>query len=135
VICVTADTNIYISALNFGGLPRQFFVLALQRKFQLAVSLALLAEVERILRDRFSWTQAALQNESSRLSQFTTLVYPTMTLDAVPDDPDDNRILECAVASGSGYIVTGDNDLLRLGTYDGIEILRVADFLKLLPTL
>ena len=51
------------------------------------------------------------------------------TIDAVPSDADDNRVLECAVAGGSDTIVTGDDDLLRLGTFRGIEIVRVADFL------
>lgn len=47
-------------------------------------------------------------------------------------DPDDNRVLECAVAAGSRYIVSGDRDLLNLGSYAGIPILRVSDFLALL---
>jgi predicted nucleic acid-binding protein len=58
-------------------------------------------------------------------------VHPTQTLDVVPDDPDDNRVVECAVAAGSRFIVTGDGDLLRLGSYGNIRILQVADFLKL----
>lgn len=62
----------------------------------------------------------------------TTFVQPVPKWDVVPDDPDDNRVMECAVAAGSKYIVTGDNDLLRLGNYSGIAILKVADFLKLL---
>ncbi len=41
-------------------------------------------------------------------------VVPRVELDVVKDDPDDNRILECAVSSGSEYLVTGDKDLLRL---------------------
>ncbi len=53
----------------------------------------------------------------------------------MPDDPDDNRILEWATAAQSNYIVTGDKNLLRLGSYDGIEIIKVAEFLKLPPML
>jgi predicted nucleic acid-binding protein len=49
----------------------------------------------------------------------------------IKDDPDDNRVLECAVSAGSAYIVTGDKHLLRLGVYDSIRILRVSDFLAL----
>jgi hypothetical protein len=56
----TADTNIYISALNFGGLPRQFFRLAIQGHFELAVSPKLQVEIERVLRQRFSWTREAV---------------------------------------------------------------------------
>ena len=47
------------------------------------------------------------------------------------EDPPDNRILECASAAGSDYIVSGDKDLLRLGRYDSIRIVRVAEFLEL----
>jgi predicted nucleic acid-binding protein len=64
--------------------------------------------------------------------RFTSLVRPTQTIDAVPEDPNDNRVLECAVTAGSRYIVTGDSALLRLGKYEGIEILRVADFIRLI---
>jgi len=45
-----------------------------------------------------------------------------------------NRVLECAVAAGSQFIVTGDTDLLDLGHYSGIQIVRVADFMKLLSS-
>ena len=50
------------------------------------------------------------------------------------NDPDDHRVLECAVAAGSQYIVSGDSDLLQLGHYGGIQIVRVADFIKRLPS-
>jgi predicted nucleic acid-binding protein len=56
-------------------------------------------------------------------------VTPTEAIDTVPTDPDDNRVLECAVSAGSQTIVTGDDDLLRLVAFRGIEIVRIADFL------
>jgi predicted nucleic acid-binding protein len=55
-------------------------------------------------------------------------------LDVVKQDPDDNRILECAVSAGSQFIVTGDKHLLRLRTYDGMRIITVSDFLDLSQT-
>jgi predicted nucleic acid-binding protein len=42
-------------------------------------------------------------------------------------------VLECALKAGSDAIVSGDTDLLRLGTFQGIEILRVTDFLQRSP--
>ena len=51
-------------------------------------------------------------------------------LKVIAEDPDDDRVLECAVASGSDVIVTGDKDLLRRGEYEGIRIMRAADFLR-----
>ncbi len=67
------------------------------------------------------------------MSRIARLVHPTQAIDAVPDDPDDNRILECAMTARSNYIVSGDKHLLRLGSYGGIEIIKVADFMQLAP--
>ena len=61
---------------------------------------------------------------------FCRVVTPTEKLDAVPQDPTDNSIIECAVEAGSETIVTGDQHLLSFGTFRGIEILRVGDFLS-----
>ena len=50
-------------------------------------------------------------------------------------DPDDDRVLECAVAGRADYIVSGDRHLLKLGSYDDIPILTVRQFLnKIEPT-
>ena len=62
-------------------------------------------------------------------------VRPSETLAVIQDDPDDDRILACAVAAGAGFIVSGDNHLLRLGHFRGIQILKVAEFMQCLPGL
>ena len=135
MINVTADTNIYISALQFGGVPGQFLLAARRRRFELAISSPILNETQRVLHEKFSWTDEMRQLAASRLSRITTLVHPTRTLSVIVEDPDDDRILECAVAARSQFIVSGDNHLLRLGSHDGIQIIKVADFLARLPTL
>jgi uncharacterized protein len=132
VIGVTADTNVYISALEFGGLPLQVLTAARQGLIRLDISNPLLDEIDRVMRDKFAWSEDMRRRLTLRLSRFTSLVRPTQTIDAVPEDPDDNRVLECAVAAGSRYIVTGDAVLLRLGEYEGIQILRVGDFIRLI---
>jgi putative PIN family toxin of toxin-antitoxin system len=131
VIGVTADTNIYISALVFSGTPRQFLLQAEAGRFELAISTAILNELQGVLRDKFAWAESQIAETLSLLAGCTLLVQPAQTLDVVPDDPDDNRVIECALAAGSRFIVTGDGDLLRLGSYANIQILNVADFLKL----
>ena len=65
----------------------------------------------------------------ARLKAIARTVTPSVQLDVIKEYPDDNHILECAVSAGADYIVTGDKDLLRLGAYDAIRILTVADFL------
>jgi putative PIN family toxin of toxin-antitoxin system len=132
VISVTADSNIYISALEFGGVPLQFLNAARAGGFQLAISDALLKEIVLVLGGKFSWEQENLGDLRLELESFTQRVQPAQTLQVIKADPDDDRVLECAVAAGSQFIVTGDRHLLELGTFGQIQIIKVADFLKLL---
>lgn len=129
---VTADTNIYISGLVFAGPPRRFLREAQAGRFRLAISDALLEELSRILRAKFAWSDEEIREAVTLLSDCTVRFQPGERLDVVDADPDDNRVLECAVAAGSRFIFTGDSDLLRLGAYAGIRILKVADFLELI---
>ncbi len=50
-------------------------------------------------------------------------------------DEDDNSVLECALDSHAEYIITGDGDLLDLGEFKGIKIVRVSDCLQLLENM
>jgi predicted nucleic acid-binding protein len=53
-------------------------------------------------------------------------------LEVIEADQDDNRVLECAVASSAAYIISGDEHLLELKDYNGITVLPAAGFLRLL---
>ena len=46
------------------------------------------------------------------------------------DDPNDNKLLECAEESGADFLVTGDNDLLRLGRFGKTRIITPAWFVE-----
>ena len=125
----TADSNIWVSGLNWYGKPHELLNLARDGKIELAISDAILDEFSRILHDKLEWSDDRLNSMRAEVATFTKRVSSTETLDVVKADPDDNRILECAVAAGSGVIVTGDAHLLQLGAYRGIKIMKVPDFL------
>ena len=130
---VTADTNIYVSGLQFGGLPRRFLDLAAAGEFRLDVSDAILNETLGVLRDKFQWTPEALRQAEEDIRSYTQRTTSTQTLDVIKADPPDNRILECASSAKSDFIVTGDTrHILPLGRYGGIPIVKVVDFLELL---
>ncbi len=78
------------------------------------ISHAILDETIGVLRDKFGWEGYRLHFARAALLNFANLVTPTQRLD-IADDPDDDRIIECAVAAGSDFIVTYDTDLLRMG--------------------
>lgn len=128
---ITIDTNVYISALNYpkSG-PYQLLQMAQDGEIQVAISDAVMHEVLRIMRDKFHASPQDLKDAEELIAGCTERVSPTEVLEVVKDDPDDNRIVECAVASASDCIVTGDKDLLRMGQYSGIKMMTVSDFLR-----
>ncbi len=128
---VTADTNIYISGIHFGGKPRHFLDLARAGVFRLDISEPVKSEILRVLREDFAYPDEALQEVKERIERLTHSVTPTETLDIIEADPSDNRILECAAAAKSDYIVTGDKKhILPLGSHAGTRIVKLADFLR-----
>ena len=123
---VTLDTNVYISALNFGGGAAR---MARAGMIHIDISGHIEGEIVRVLREDFGWEGYRLHFMREGLAKITHRVTPSHTVNVV-DDPDDNRIIECAIAAGSDCIVTNDKALLRLGQYEGIPIIRLADFLQ-----
>jgi uncharacterized protein len=125
-----ADTNVLISGLLFGGLPRTFINHGTANGFTLVTSEELLDELSETLANKFHFDGTDTMLFLERIRQIAQIARPHFRLDAVPDDPDDNRVLECAVAGGAEFIVSGDKHLLRLGSYEGIVIVTVRQFLQ-----
>jgi uncharacterized protein len=83
----------------------------------------------RILYTKFYWDPSDITDAVDQILGFSKYVHAEYTLNVVPQDPDDNRVIECALAAGSDTIVTGDTDLLVLEGFRGIEIVKPSDFL------
>ena len=126
---VTLDSNVYLSGFVFGGKPKRVLEMAIDGEIEVAVSDPIIQEVRRHLLGKFGWSEPRAAEAIESIAEFAKHVTPTETIDTVPTDPDDNRVLECAVSAGSQTIVTGDDDLLRLVAFRGIEIVTVANFL------
>ena len=82
-----------------------------------------------MLREKFGWSDDDLRDAEAAISAATNRVAPRETLDVAQADATDNRIVECAAASSSETIVSGDRHLLALGQFRGITVLRAGDFL------
>lgn len=126
---VVADTNVLVSAIQFGGKPKELLDLAADGHVDLAISEAILEETLRVLRDKFHRTPEELEETGKQLRVLARAVAPTETINAVDADPSDDRILECAVAADAEVILSGDTHLLTLGSSRGIPIQRVGEFL------
>lgn len=58
------------------------------------------------------------------------MVEPRLALTVVAADPDDDRVLECAIEGEADLLVTGDRHLLHLGTFRSIPIVRPAEAVR-----
>ena len=135
---VVLDTNVIISSLlSSKGAPAEIVRRWEAEVFEVVTSPPLLEELGRAL--HYEQVARYLKQPQEQIDLFVrrfgvvaTLVEPQTTLEAVAGDPDGNRVLECAVAGGASYIVTGDAHLLDLGDYQGIVILKPRSFLSVL---
>ncbi len=123
------DTNVLVSAFEFGGKPRQVFLLALNGTVALVLSPALLAELADVLKRKFAYSDGAIAYVFDLLANMSDTVTPVVPL-AVLTDEADNRVLEAAHEGKCDYIVTGDKKLLELGEYRNVNVVSVDGFLS-----
>jgi putative PIN family toxin of toxin-antitoxin system len=130
---VVLDTNVVLSAILFGGKPRQVLEAALSGTVRLFVSEPIIAELQRVLqRPKFGISAQFIQTVVSEFTAIAEWVEPTEHFEVVVDDPTDNQFIDCAVAAKVDYIVTGDNHLLKLGQYGKIKIVNADSFTTIL---
>lgn len=128
---VVLDTNEYISAFVFGGIPRQILERAELGEYELIVAIHIREELERVLTHKFKWPFDRIAWATDPIWETAHFAMPRATITASRDEAD-NRILECAVESGAAVIVTGDKDLLTLTPFEGILIVTANEFIRLL---
>lgn len=130
---VVLDTNVIVSALHFGGRPRELLDLARHGHFELILSPFILQETEKVLKEKFCWEERILKETLSGLKDIATIVEPPHQVTLIKEKDADNRILECAVAGGADFLVSGDTKhILPLKEFRGVRVLRPAEFLRLL---
>jgi len=124
------DTNTLFSGVGWKGKPFLCLELARAGMVDGVTCPELLDELAEKLQSKLSFTPEQALDTVADLLTFLRLVPITGKLKAIPADPDDDKVLECAATAGVTYIVTGDRrHLLPLGTFQGISILTAADFL------
>lgn len=130
---VVFDTNVFVSAFVVpGSHGERALLLAQANRFELHTSVAILTETARVLRRKFDQDEDDIKQALRQISHTAVVSKPTSKLGVV-DDEADNRILECALDTRADLVVTGDRHLLKLRRFEGIPIVRLADFLRLFP--
>jgi putative PIN family toxin of toxin-antitoxin system len=125
---VVFDSNSYVSTLVMpGGVADGAVRAVMHAAVQLFISRPILDEVLEVMSRKFARAPEELARTALYLASLAEIVTPTRRVRVLADEPD-NRILECAVAANADVIVTGDRAMLSLGTWEGIEILSLRQF-------
>jgi putative PIN family toxin of toxin-antitoxin system len=129
---IVCDTNVLVSGILFGGNPREVLRLCSTLRVVNFISPDIMQEVEDVLRrPKFGLLPEQVYRIMGIFMETFAMVTPTITVDDITVDCDDNRILEAAHAAEAQVVVSGDKHLLELVSWRGISILTPADFLIL----
>ncbi len=128
---IVIDTNIYISAIFWGGKPRAVVDLGRSGQVLIFTSSEIEKEIEKKLKTKFGISNEEVAQILLDFSTFTSPSKAIRKIAVIDDDPDDDKFIECAVSSRAGFIVSGDKHLLNLKEYKGIKIMKAADFLSI----
>ena len=128
---IVLDTNVLISAILFGGKPRRVLDLVVSGLTDCTLSVAILDELKDVLqRPKFGFPADVCFHLIEALQGVCDIISPSIRVDVIRSDPDDNRILECAKEANAHFIVSGDSHLINLGVFEQITIVTPADYLK-----
>ncbi len=126
---IVIDTNVFISAIFFGGMPLKVLQTVISKENEAYISPSIWDEyndvIDRMTKKYPSRLKTQLINE---LFKTLRLIIPKTEI-SICRDPDDDKFIECAIEADCIYIVSGDNDLLSLGEVGGIRICTPSDFL------
>jgi uncharacterized protein len=129
---IVLDTNVFISGIFFGGSPAKILQAWKEHKIQIVLSEEILAEYHRIAEKILKkHPRIDIWRILDLLTHHSEMVDTQHVSISASEDPDDDKFLECAVASGSKLIVSGDKHLLNVSGYEGISVLKPREFVDI----
>ena len=126
---VVIDTNVFVSAVFFGGVPGKILDMWRDGKIELLLTPGILAEYEDIVH-RLHARYPAVDPEPivSLVIRRGVFVADDELARPVSTDKDDDKFLAAAVAGRSKFVVSGDKHLLDVSGYEQVEVLQPAQF-------
>jgi uncharacterized protein len=129
---VVIDTNVIVSGLLFGGPPGELIPLWKKGRIKPAASGDIIDEYLRVLAyPRFELEENEIEyllyNE---ILPFFEIIVIEKGKPIILADPTDDKFIHCARAAKADIIISGDQHLLTLKSYDRIRIMTVSTFLK-----
>ncbi len=130
---VIIDTNVFISAIFFKGVPSQILQYWQNNHFEWIISTEIFEEYQRvanIFHERYPTID--LNPILQHVLLKSSLICAPNFSQPICEDPDDDKFLACALAAQANFIVSGDKHLLKLHPFENIPILKPRQFLDFL---
>ena len=130
---IVVDTNVIVSALlRSGSNPALVVSLIARKEIKLCLSEDIFSEYQKVLaRPKFKRIdQKRVKKLLLQMKIEALWVEPQMSVDAIKDDPADNKFLECALQSGAEFIITGNTRHFPFSKFKGSLILTPREFLE-----
>lgn len=128
---IVLDTNILISAGIWDySIAHKLIEAAIDRGTEIFTSPFIIEEFQEVMKRDFEASEESVAKRTLFVMKFARMVYPVLSYSVVKEDPDDNKIVECAVAAEADYIITYDKHLLALISFMGIKIINPIEALK-----
>lgn len=121
---VVFDTNVFIAAALRGGFAEDLIELSTKGEINLIISEEILTEIKQKLLTKFDRTEERVNFFIERIRKSAKVVAIKERVLAVRRDPEDNKIIECAIAGKADIIVTSDQDLIKIKVFRGIAIIH-----------
>ena len=128
---IVLDTNVLISAILFGGPPREILECVIRGSVDCVLAPAILDELRDVLqRPKFGLSPEQAFQVLEELHAICEVINLFMQIHIVSADPDDNLVLACALEAKADLLVSGDRHLLEIGTFEGVQVVPPADALE-----
>ena len=131
---VIIDTNVWLVIIP--EYSKYAFIYGLIREYKLAVILSndILLEYEELMKKRYP--DASVDEELEYLLKLpkTEFYSPTYFWNLIPNDPDDNKFVDCAIDADVDYIITNDKhfDILKTINFPSVSTLTLQEFMTIL---
>lgn len=131
---IVLDTNCLLQSLPSKSPYHKIWTDVLDGKISLCVNTDILEEYEEKLCEYASADVAHNVVEAIATLPTTTMQNTYVHFELLPDDVDDNKFVDCAIASNAELIVTNDKDFNPLKTikWPKVEIMTIIDFIKII---
>jgi len=112
------------------GKPRQVIKIVGNPPYELLYCHESLIELVRILSEKFSLAPDQIIRIVSNIKLNGKQVHVASDESPIAEDVSDNLFINLAIDGAAKTIISGDSHLWKLKEFRGIEIIKVADFLK-----